>query len=138
MRELLADSFHAQLFHRDFAKQMLALDCMEHILATDLDSLLSISDLAFKWTSWRMCDANTAMLLKLLSFLTHLFTQLLAIGYTLHEGEANDVLPFVVEKVLDTTMPSSGRTVRSCCASHVACMTTRGVRTGGGGAGQQE
>ena len=100
MRDLLADSFHAQLFHKDFAKQMLAIDAMEQLIAANLDSLISVLDLTLKWTSWRMCDANTAMLLKLLSFLTHLFTQLLAVGYTLHEGEANNVLPFVVEKVL--------------------------------------
>ena len=100
MRDLLSEPFHAQLFHKDFAKQMLAIDCMDQLITANLDSLLSVLDLALKWTSWRMCDANTAMLLKLLSFLTHLFTQLLAIGYTLHEGEANNVLPFVIEKVL--------------------------------------
>ena len=100
MRDLLADSFHGQLFHKDFAKQMLALDAMEQLITANLDALISVSDLAFKWTSWRMCDANTAMLLKLVSFLTHMFSALLAVGYTLHEGEANNVLPFVIEKVL--------------------------------------
>ena len=100
MRELLSDPFHALLFHKDFAKQVTAIEQLDGLLTTNPDALISVLDLVLRWCSWRMCDANTAMLLKLLAFLTSLFQALLDTGYSLQEGEANDLVPFLIEKVL--------------------------------------
>ena len=100
LRELVSDSFHAQLFHRDFARQLQAVDALESLLGSNAEALLSVLDLVLRWCSWRMVDANTALLLKLLHFLQSLLQQLQLTGYRLHEGEACDLLPFLVEKVL--------------------------------------
>ena len=100
LRELVSESFHGLLFHKDFAKQMTAIEGLDELRSTNLDALISILDLVLRWCSWRMCDANTAMLLKLLAFITALFHSLLECDYTLQEGEANDLLPFLIEKVL--------------------------------------
>ena len=105
MRELLSEPLHALLFHKDFAKQVTACEQLDGLIASNMDGLLSVLDLVLRWCSWRMCDANTALLLKLLAFLTSLFQHLLDCSYSLQEGEANDLLPFLIEKVLGHNNP---------------------------------
>ncbi|KAJ3392260.1 Cytoskeleton associated protein 5 [Entophlyctis sp. JEL0112] len=71
------------------------------------------SDLILKYSTIRLFDTNTSMLIKVLELLEHLFALLADAGYTLNEYEAGSFLPFFIAKVGDNkeTMRAKIRTI---------------------------
>lgn len=99
LRALSSDDLHTLLLHKDFAKQMAGIDLLDAQVDSHFDALVSVSDLLFKWLAWRLCDANTSLLMKALAFTHHFLTALVSHEYRLSDGEASNFLPFLIEKV---------------------------------------
>ena len=94
------DDLYAGLFHREFQKQVQALDVIEKEIERDYDAVASISDLLLKWCAWRMMDANTTLLARILPFLQRMFTEFARHDQSLSDGEAMNILPALCEKAL--------------------------------------
>ena len=98
LRLVVSDDLHALLFHKDFSKHIAAIDVLEAEVESNTAAVHGCSDLLFKWLSWRLEAANTSLLIKVLAFLNTLFTSLRTAGYKLGDGEASNILPFLIEK----------------------------------------
>jgi len=98
---VISDELYAAMQSKEFQKHLLALDLIDRELSTNADAVLSISDLIFKWCSWRMTDANTSLLAKMLPTLHNMLTTFdTKSGYKLTDGEAANILPTLIEKAL--------------------------------------
>jgi cytoskeleton-associated protein 5 len=99
---LASDELHGQLFSAEFQRQVAALELIERQLTSGgnvgYEAVLSISDLLFRWCSWRLLDANTTLLAAMLPFLQKLLGAFDARGYKLSDGEAANLFPALVEK----------------------------------------
>jgi len=100
MRGVVSSEVHALLFDKNFPKQIQGIDLLEAEIAGNYDAILSISDLALKWCAWRLCDANTSSLIKVLSFTHKLMEAFVANEYKLHDSEAASFIPHLIEKVM--------------------------------------
>ena len=99
-RPFVSEGLHALLFHKEFKQQVQGMDQITAAIASQPDEVVSVADLVLKYSAYRLCDSNTAILLSGLKLVSALFALLKEHDYQLQDGEANASLPFIVEKVL--------------------------------------
>jgi len=103
--------FHKQMMHKNFPEFSKAISKIEKAIGTDdnpkvFERVVGILDLLLKWVAFRLCDGkvNTKVLKILLKFLQTLTTALDENEYELLEGEAKNLLPYLLEKVSGHSM----------------------------------
>jgi len=102
--------FHKQLMHKNFVEFSKAINVIERALNEAepkvYDRVVGILDLLLKWVSFRLCDGklNTKVVKTLLKFLQTLTSALDTNEYEMLEGEAKNLLPYLLEKVSGHSM----------------------------------
>jgi len=114
MKEALAKytspDFDKQLMHKNFPEFSKAISKIEAALSQGdpkvFERVVGILDLLLKWVSYRLCDGklNTKVCKTLLKFLQTLTSALAENEYELLEGEAKNLLPYLLEKVSGHSM----------------------------------
>jgi hypothetical protein len=99
LRTLCSEDLATLLLHKDFAKQMQGIDLLDSEIDSNMEAVQGCSDVLLKYLAWRLCDANTSLLIKVMAFSNKLLTALQTNGYKLSDGEAANLLPFLIEKV---------------------------------------
>lgn len=94
------DELRARMFTEDFKKHIEAAELLEAALGEQLEEVISVLDILFRWAVHRFCELapNTSSLLRVLDWLSALFEALRVAGYRLREEEAVLLLPIVLEK----------------------------------------
>jgi len=94
------DELRVRMFTEDFKKHIEAAEVLEAALGEQLEEVISMLDILFRWAVLRFCELapNTSSLLRVLDWLSALFEALRVAGYRLREEEAVLLLPIVLEK----------------------------------------
>jgi cytoskeleton-associated protein 5 len=96
----MRDDLRARMLCADFKMHIEAAEALEGALSEQLEEVISVLDLLFRWAVLRLCELapNTSSLLRVLDWLNALFDALRGAGYRLREEEAVLLLPVVLEK----------------------------------------
>ena len=94
------EELRARMFTDDFKKHIEAAEMLEAAISEQLEEVISVLDILFRWAVLRFCELapNTSSLLRVLDWLAALFEALRVAGYRLREEEAVLLLPIVLEK----------------------------------------
>jgi cytoskeleton-associated protein 5 len=119
----LRDDLRARMLCEDFKKHIEAAEVLEGALSGQLEEVISVLDLLFRWAVLRLCEVapNTSSLLRVLDWLNALFDALRGAGYRLREEEAVLLLPVVLEKSghnLPAVRERFRRLMRAACGLH--------------------
>ena len=101
---LTSEAFHAALFSTDFKRHMEAVQTLTTIAEPNeegraTDALLTNVDLVLKWSTLRILEGNTSVMVKLLPMLQLVFAQLASEAYALSDAEVALFLPTLCDKV---------------------------------------
>ncbi|KAL6753732.1 armadillo-type protein [Haematococcus lacustris] len=95
---LLSSHLKSLMFHKDFKKHCEAADAVREALPGMYDEVMSVLDLLFRWSTLRIAEANTQVLVKVLDMLKEVMAAMEAADHRLSEYEAKLILPVLVEK----------------------------------------
>mmetsp|Transcript_41681 Transcript_41681/g.67622 ORF Transcript_41681/g.67622 Transcript_41681/m.67622 type:complete len:1327 (-) Transcript_41681:170-4150(-) len=94
-----SDFMQSLLFGKDHQKHAGAVAELMRSLPAFQKEMVDNLDLVLKWASVRICEGNTAVVLKVTEFIIKLFQLLVDDGYQLQDYEANNLLPYIIEKM---------------------------------------
>ena len=88
------------LFHSDFKKHCTAVEIISTLVgdAANFKGISDNLDLIFQWFSYRICEGNMQVLVKILDAISLLIVKLKERKYTLTDYEAGVLIPCLVEK----------------------------------------